>query len=54
MTKESPFEDMVKGVVDIEQGIMAVGGELHADEERELLQAGSTQHNLWGITCIQT
>ena len=27
------FGDMVKAVVDIEQEIMAVDGELHADEE---------------------
>lgn len=26
------FGDMVKAAVDIEQGIMAVGGELHVDE----------------------
>jgi hypothetical protein len=28
------FEDMVKYVVDVERGIAAVGGELHADAER--------------------
>ncbi len=28
---ENQFFDMVKGVVDIEKGIMALGGELHAD-----------------------
>ena len=27
------FGDMVKAVVDVEQGIMAIGGELHSDEE---------------------
>lgn len=46
---QESFGDMVKAVVDIEQGIMAVGGELHADAEAELLQAGSRQENLWGI-----
>jgi hypothetical protein len=45
----SPFDDLVKAVVDIERGVMAIGGELHADEERELLEDGSTQRNLWGI-----
>jgi hypothetical protein len=30
------FEDMVKYVVDVDRGIAAVGGELHADAE-ELL-----------------
>jgi hypothetical protein len=43
------FGDMVKGVVDIENNIMAVGGEMHADEEACLLENGSLQENLWGI-----
>jgi hypothetical protein len=43
------FVDLVKAVVDIERGIMAVGGELHADEETSLLEDGSNQSNLWGI-----
>lgn len=41
--------DLVKAVVDIEQGVMAVGGELHSDEEAFLLGRGSQQSNLWGI-----
>lgn len=43
------FGDMVKAVVDIEEGIMAIGGELHSDEEAMLLDQGSLQSNLWGI-----
>jgi hypothetical protein len=43
------FGDMVKAVVDVEQGIMAIGGELHSDEEALLLDQGSAQKNLWGI-----
>ncbi|PIS40733.1 MAG: hypothetical protein COT26_01790 [Candidatus Kerfeldbacteria bacterium CG08_land_8_20_14_0_20_43_14] len=43
------FGDMVKGVVDIEQSILALGGELHADIEAFLLDQGSEQANLWGI-----
>ena len=46
---EEGFGDLVKGVVDIEKEIMAVGGELHADEEAFLLSSGSKQENLWGI-----
>jgi hypothetical protein len=42
------FGDMVKYVVDIERGVAAVGGELHADAEQLLLQAGSRQADLWG------
>ena len=43
------FGDMVKAVVDVEQGIMAIGGELHSDEEAVLLDQGSLQRHLWGI-----
>jgi len=43
------FGDMVKAVVDVEQGIIAIGGELHADEEAALLDQGSSQRHLWGI-----
>lgn len=43
------FGNMIKAVVDIEQGIMAAGGEWHADAEAVLLQDGSKQENLWGI-----
>ncbi len=46
---EERFGDLVKAVVDIERGIMAIGGELHADEERILLEDGSKQEHLWGI-----
>ena len=43
------FGDMVKAVVDLEQRVMAIGGELHSDEEAMLLDQGSVQKNLWGI-----
>jgi hypothetical protein len=43
------FEDMVKGVVDVEQRILAVDAELHADLESLLLEQGSKQEHLWGI-----
>ncbi|MCX6766032.1 MAG: DUF5674 family protein [Candidatus Moranbacteria bacterium] len=43
------FGNIVKAVVDIERRIMAVDGELHADEELLLLENGSEQKNLWGI-----
>jgi len=46
---ELGFGNLVKAVVDIEKGIMVVGGELHADEERLLLEKGSRQESLWGI-----
>lgn len=43
------FGNLVKAVVDIEQKVMAVGGEMHADEEALLLENGSKQETLWGI-----
>lgn len=43
------FGDMVKAVVDVERRVMAVGGELHSDEEAALLEDGSRQQSLWGI-----
>ena len=46
---QATFGDLVKAVVDVELAIMAVGGELHADEEAVLLDAGSAQADLWGI-----
>lgn len=42
------FNDMVKYVVDLERGVAAVGGELHADAEQLLLDGGSRQSDLWG------
>ncbi len=46
---ETGFGDMVKAVVDLGRGIMAVGGELHSDEEATLMEDGSRQSDLWGI-----
>jgi hypothetical protein len=42
------FEDMVKYVVDVSRGVIAVGGEMHADAEEALLEDGSRQDDLWG------
>ena len=41
--------DLVKAVVDVKLGIMAIGGYMHADEEKFLLELGSIQDDLWGI-----
>ena len=43
------FGNIVKAVVDIEKEIMAVDGELHADEEMLLTEDGSRRENVWGI-----
>lgn len=42
------FDDMVKYVVDVERGVVAIGGELHADAEVVLLADGSHPADLWG------
>ncbi len=46
---DNSFGDLVKAVVDVAKEIMAVDGELHADEEALLLEHGSHQADLWGI-----
>ncbi len=46
---EAQFGDMVKAVVDVERGVMAISGELHSDEEAALIEDGSAQEHLWGI-----
>jgi len=42
------FGDMIKYVVDVERGVIAIGGELHADAEQVLLEQGSRPADLWG------
>ena len=46
---EHQFGDFVKAVVDLEKGVIAIGAELHADEEALLIESGSRQENLWGV-----
>lgn len=46
---ENQFGNLVKAVVDIKKRIIAIGGELHADEEALLVEQGSNQQDLWGI-----
>jgi hypothetical protein len=45
---------MIKAVVDIDRGVMAIGGEMQADEEAALLDDGSRQVDLWGINLYPT
>ena len=42
------LETYVKLVVDIERGILAGGGAMHADCEAVLLEDGSQQEFIWG------
>jgi len=43
------YVEMVKGVADIEKGIIALGGEWHMDANQVLIEDGSNQENLWGF-----
>ena len=43
------FGNLVKAVIDIDLGIMAIDAELHSDEEAVLLANGSKQGDIWGI-----
>lgn len=46
---QARFGDMCKAAVDIRRCVMALGGELHSDEEAVLLEDGSAQSDIWGI-----
>ena len=46
---QARFGDMVKASVDIGRGVLAIGGELHSDEEALLLDDGANQADVWGI-----
>ncbi|MDR0291278.1 MAG: DUF5674 family protein [Elusimicrobium sp.] len=43
------YDDMLKAVVDVKKEVIAVNADMHADLERELLDTGSRQWDLWGI-----
>lgn len=46
---ENMFGNFVKAVIDINQRILVVDAELHADQEQYLLEDGSKQSDLWGM-----
>ncbi|MBU1015133.1 hypothetical protein KKI17_01680 [Patescibacteria group bacterium] len=44
------YGDLVKAAVDVEKEIMAVGGELHIDEENALIEEEDSKGgHVWGI-----
>ncbi len=43
------FGDMIKAVVDVRLGVVALDAELHSDLEALLIENGSRQDELWGI-----
>jgi len=42
------LETYIKLAIDVERGILAGGGEYHADCEEALLEDGSQQEDIWG------
>jgi len=42
------LDSYIKLAVDVRRGVLAGGGELHADCEQELLAEGSQQEDIWG------
>lgn len=47
---DGSFGELVKAVVDIKQGTMAIGGEFHAEEEMALMENENSQRDhTWGI-----
>lgn len=42
------FDGYIKVVVDIQRKILSGGGDRHADDEKNLLDDGSRQSDLWG------
>ena len=43
------FRDFVRGVVDLQRGVMLIDADMHADQESALLAVGSRRRDLWGI-----
>ncbi len=43
------YVDMIKGVVDVEQEILVLGGEYHMDANTVLTESGSKQSDVWGF-----
>lgn len=46
------WEFTIKLAVDIDRQVLAGGGELHADCEAALLEDGSHQKDIWGVSYI--
>ena len=46
------LESYIKLAVDIERGVLAGGGAMHADCEAQLLEDGSRQQDIWGADWI--
>lgn len=42
------YKTYIKVTADVEQGLIAIGGEYHYDAEQELLKLGARQESIWG------
>lgn len=43
------YGDMIKGAVDVEREVLALGGEYHMDANAVLIEDGSQQDAVWGF-----
>lgn len=43
------YVNIIKGVIDVEREIIALGGEYHMDANMVLIEHGSQQDNIWGF-----
>lgn len=48
------YDEMVKGAVDIDREIFALGGEYHIDAGNVLIEDGSKQSDIWGFNIVFT
>jgi hypothetical protein len=46
------YDDLVKGAVDTEREVLALGGEFHMDANNILIQNGSEQKDIWGFNLV--
>jgi len=49
LIRDGLYEGMAKLAVDIERGILALGGEWHSDAEEVLIADGSHANHVWGV-----
>jgi hypothetical protein len=48
------YKTLIKGAVDIESGLVALGGEWHIDACEVLTSSGSNKDNVWGFNILMS
>lgn len=48
------YDEMVKGAVDVNREVFALGGEYHIDAGNFLVEDGSKQSDIWGFNIVFT